>query len=161
MKKLIAVFVFAAFAGCASTPKPEPEVTKDTTYERIEAARAKKGGYYVPEMASPRSAQWQASNRAAIDAATAPAALEAFVASAAAADALCAEVKPGYKGDPLKLTQLAAVSVYVMDKGRECKRRLWVEALERAKKAAPTSDVETFFVQQLMVCGYKQMKTVR
>ena len=82
-------------------------------------------------------------------------------ASPEAADALCSAVKPGYTGDSLKLTQIAAVSVHVMDKGREAKRRLWVDALERAKKAAPTRDVETFFVQQLMVCGYEQMKTIR
>jgi len=161
MNKAIAMMLLAAAAGCATAPKPDPAVTTDVTYEKIEAARAAKGGYHIPDMAAPRAAQWQADNRAALDAATAPAELEKFLASPAAADELCAAVKPGYAGDTLRLSQIAAASVLVMDKGREAQRRLWTAALERAKKAAPTCDVETFFVQQLMVCGYEQMKTIR
>ena len=161
MKKSIAMLALAAVAGCATAPKPDPAVTTETTYDQIEEARAKKGGYHIPDMKAPRAAQWQADNRAAIDAATTPAELDKLVSSPEAADALCAAVKPGYTGDSLKLTQIAAVSVHVMDKGREAKRRIWVDALERAKKAAPTRDVESFFVQQLMVCGYEKMKTIR
>lgn len=161
MKKIFAIAALAAFAGCTTAPKPDPAVTTDVTYDKIEAARAQKGGYHIPDMAAPRSAQWQADNRAALDAATSPAALEKFLASPSAADALCAAVKPGYAGDPMALTQIAAVSVLVMDKGREAQRCLWTAALERAKKSAPTCDVETFFVQQLMVCGYEQMDVIR
>ena len=112
-------------------------------------------------MDAPRAAVWQAKNRTALDAATAPAALAPFLASPEAADGLCAAITPGYTGDPLKASQIAAISVLVMDKGREAERRLWVDALTRAKRNAPTCDVETFFVQQLMVCGYEKMKTIR
>ena len=112
-------------------------------------------------MPTPRAAVWQAQNRAALDAATTPAALAPFIASPEAADGLCAAIKPGYTSDPLKSMQIAAISVLVMDKGREAERRIWVDALTRAQKNAPTCDVETFFAQQLMVCGYTPLKTMR
>jgi len=161
MKNLVFAAVAAILAGCSTcsksfvdSSKPDPEATAKPTYAAISDYRAKHGGYAIMEMESPRAAVWQEKNRAAIDAATSPAALDAFLASPAAADAMCAEVKPGYKGDPLKLTQIAAASVYVMDKGNCAKRKIWVAALEKAKAASKTNDVDAFFAQQLLVCGY-------
>jgi hypothetical protein len=48
-----------------------------------------------------------------------------------------------------------------MGPGRDAQRKLWVAALARARRRAPTCDVETFFAQQLMVAGYEPMKTLR
>jgi len=153
MRSVCVMMMMVACAGCATGLKPDPPMTDKPTYGMIQAVRAEKGGYANPPMDSPKAVEWQAENRAKIDAATAPAALDAVLASDAAADALCAEVKPGYRGDPLKLTQLAAVSVYVMDKGNEAKRVRWTAALRRAQAKSTTNDVDTFFAQQLQICG--------
>ena len=151
-RPFIVTLLAAVCAGCA-TMKPDPKLSDKPVYGQIEAYRAEKGGYAMMPLPAPKTAEWQTENRAAIDAATAPAALDAVLATDASCDALCAEVKPGYAGDPLKLTQLAAVTVYVMERRNEAKRARWIAALERAKEASKTNDVDTFFVQQLQVCG--------
>ena len=119
----------------------------------------KKDAYDIRPQASadkaPTGVDWQKTNEAVLKKAVAPEVLAKFVESAAAADALLAQVGGAYSGDPLVLTQIANVTQLVMtprwDVSGE-KRRLWVAALERT--AAKTGDdyVRTFCRQQLDLC---------
>ena len=144
MKKILLIAMVAA-ATCA--------FAKDQYDIRPEAASAK---------AAPTAVEWQNKNGAAIAAATEPAVLAAFVADAAAADALLDKVGPAYAGDPLVLTQIAAVTQWVMlpdpwyclfwDGEHAAGRAVWTAAL--AKKIAESKDdyVRTFCRQQLDLC---------
>ena len=91
----------------------------------------------------------------AVEAATKPEVLSKFVASPEAADALLAKIGTSYDGDPLALTQIAAVTQLVMTpncpKAPAC-RKVWVDALERARAAADDGYVRTFCDQQLRLC---------
>ena len=149
MKKLILAMVMAA--ACAFA-KDEYDIKPD----------AAKAG------AAPTAVEWQNRNDAAIAAATADDVLAAFVADAASADALLAKIGPAYDGDPLVLTQIAAVTQWVMlpepcwlcfwkpspSKGRE----VWNLAL--ARKIAESKDdyIRTFCRQQLDLCAIQIRK---
>ena len=151
MKKLIFGLVMAVAAVCASA--------KDQYDIRPDAAKAD---------AAPTAVEWQNRNDAAIAAATADDVLAAFVADAAAADALLSKIGPAYDGDPLVLTQIAAVTQWVMlpepcwlcfwkpspSKGRE----VWNLAL--ARKIAESKDdyIRTFCRQQLDLCAIQIRK---
>jgi len=115
---------------------------------------------------APSAVDWQKENDAKIAEATQPDMLKAFVADAEAADKLLAEVKTGYAGCPMKLTQIAAVSQYVMvDDGcplaclwfwRQSKadmRKVWADALLRNAEKATAPDVAEFMLDQLRWCG--------
>ena len=71
------------------------------------------------------------------------------------ADALLAKIGTSYAGDPVALTQIAAVTQLVMcpkcPKAPE-RRKLWVAALRRAKAASDDGYVKTFCNQQLRLC---------
>ena len=142
MKKLFLMAMLAA-AGCATTPN---EVKKDQYDIRPDAAQAG---------AAPTAVEWQNRNDAALAAATRPEVLAKFVATPAAAEALLAQVGPAYAGDPLVLTQIAAVTQLVMcprcDKAPAA-RKVWVAALEKAVASAKDDYVRTFCRQQLDLC---------
>ena len=144
MKKLIFSLMVAA-AACA--------FAKDQYDIRPDAAKA---------TAAPTAVEWQKKNDAQIAAATADAVLAAFVADAAAADALLAKIGPAYAGDPLVLTQIAAVTQWTMlsdpwyclfwDGPHAAGRAVWTDALTR--KIAQEKDIyiRTFCRQQLDLC---------
>ena len=144
MKKLIFGLMMTA-AACA--------FTKDQYDIRPDAAKAG---------AAPTAVEWQNKNDAAIEAATKPEVLAKFVASSASADALLAQVGPAYAGDPLVLTQIAAVTQWVMT-SEPCWLFFWkpspakgrtVWNLALARKIAESKDdyVRTFCRQQLDLC---------
>ena len=136
-KMLFAMAVAALAAGC---------VTKDPYDIRPEGEDDK----------VPNAVAWQNANDAALEAAMKPQALAAYVQSAAAADALLAEVKPAYQTDPMAATRIAAVTQLVMcpkcDKA-PAGRAIWTTA--RIKAAAGSSDSyrTMFLLDQLRWCG--------
>ena len=142
MKRMVFAVMLAA-VGCATTPN---EAKKDQYDIRPDAAQAG---------AAPTAVEWQNKNDAALAAATRPEVLAKFVATPAAADALLAQVGPAYAGDPLVLTQIAAVTQLVMcpkcDKAPAA-RKVWVAALEKAVASAKDDYVRTFCRQQLDLC---------
>jgi len=124
---------------------------------------------YTPAMASdpvsPMGVEWHDRNRAALEAATADAALAEVVACEANASALCAKVLPRYRTDPLAACQIAAVSQYVTAKAgspwwafwksaRTDERRLWTRTLLRFAAAAEDVYVKEYFLDQLRWCGF-------
>ena len=123
---------------------------------------------YGPAMVSSTenklAVDWSKENDAKIAAATAEPVLAAFVADDAAADALLSRVGPAYASDPLVLTQVAAVTQYVMRPGSwwdwilfwepsaSSQRATWVSALERRAAMPGDAYVRTFCEQQLYLC---------
>ena len=142
MKRMVFAVMLAA-VGCATTPN---EAKRDQYDIRPDAAQAG---------AAPTAVEWQNKNDAALAAATRPEVLAKFVATPAAADALLAQVGPAYAGDPLVLTQIAAVPQLVMcpkcDKAPAA-RKVWVAALKKAVASAKDDYVRTFCRQQLDLC---------
>ena len=111
---------------------------------------------------NPLAANWSKAHDAEIAAATTEDVLAACVADAASAAALLAKVRPAYETDPLTLTQIAAVTQWVMrddpwyclfwDGPRAAGRKVWTAAL--ARKIAESKDdyVRIFCRQQLDLC---------
>ena len=150
---LAAGLALAVTTGCCSdkygefTPKPAPRPSK-AEFSSYGSAMAHKDGFQM-------AYEWQRKNPDAVKAATEPKALAAFVASDAAADALLAKIGTSYDGDPLALTQIAAVTQLVMCP--KCPkapagRKVWVAALKRARAATDDGYVRTFCDQQLRLC---------
>ena len=136
------------------------------------AEEAQKDQYDIrPEATSesaPTAVDWQNAHDAEIRAATEPDVLAAFVADAAAADALLSKIGPAYDGDPLVLTQIAAVTQWVM-MPEPCWLCFWkpspakgrvVWNLALARKIAESKDdyIRTFCRQQLDLCEIKACK---
>ena len=108
------------------------------------------------------AADWQQKEAAMIAAATDEAVLAAFVADAASAKALLDKLEGAYRSDPIVMTQVAAVTHWVMssepfflwfwEPSPAAGRKVWVAALEA--KAASSSDayVSTLCRQQLDIC---------
>ena len=142
------------FAGCATqkygefTPKPVLRPSNATAYAEYRPAMVHTDGY---EMAY----EWQTNNVQAVKDATKPEVLAKFVASDAAADALLAKIGTTYDGDPIALTQIAAVTQMVMCpkcSKAPARRQLWVAALKRAQASTDDGYVRTFCDQQLRLC---------
>lgn len=150
MKKVVlALFASSLLAACTTTK--ETAETAKNAYDIRPAAQA--------ERKAQTAVEWQNAHDAELAAQTKPEALAAFVASPAAADALLAKVGTAYDGDPLALTQIAAVTQLVMCP--KCPkapayRKVWVAALERARDAATNGYAKTFCTQQLWWCGYRK-----
>ena len=154
---LCGVFVSVAVllvAGCATQkygefePKCELGQPNATAYASYGAAMAHVDGYQM-------AYEWQRANPKAVEEATKPEVLRKFVETPAAADALLAKIGTSYDGDPVALTQIAAVTQLVMcpkcPKAPVC-RKVWVAALERARAASDDGYVKTFCDQQLRLC---------
>lgn len=121
---------------------------------------------YGPAMRStdkdPLAANWSIAHDAEIEAATEESVLAAFVADAAAADALLAKVKGAYETDPLVMTQIAAVTQWVMrpepfflffwKPSPADGRKVWTDALARRIAGSSDGYVRTFCQQQLDLC---------
>ena len=121
---------------------------------------------YGPAMKStaehPLAVNWSQQNDAAITAATTDEALAAVVADSASAAALLAKIKPAYATCPLVLTQIAAVTQWVMlpdpwyclfwDGEHASGRKVWVAALESLKASTADAYIKTFCQQQLDLC---------
>ena len=142
-------------AGCATEkkyaefePKGALAPSNPAAYESYGPAMAHCDGYQM-------AYEWQRANPKLVEDATRPEVLAAFVASPEAADALLAKIGTSYAGDPVALTQIAAVTQLVMcpkcPKAPE-RRKLWVAALRRAKAASDDGYVKTFCNQQLRLC---------
>lgn len=110
----------------------------------------------------PLAVNWSQAHDAEIKAGTTDEVLAGFVADDKAAAALLGKLKPAYESDPLVLTQIAAVTQWVMLpdpwycilwKGEHAAgRAVWTAALE--KKIAESQDeyVRIFCRQQLDLC---------
>ena len=155
MSKLFGVILTAALvAGCATEkygafePKGPLETANADAFAGYGAAMAHHDGYQM-------AYEWQRQDPKAVEDATARAVLAGFVASDAAADALLAKIGTSYDGDPIALTQIAAVTQLVMcpkcPKAPAC-RKVWVAALERARAKTDDGYVRTFCDQQLRLC---------
>ena len=150
----LASLVLLLAAGCAAQkygefePKCELGQPNATAYASYGAAMAHVDGYQM-------AYEWQRANPKLVADATKPEVLKAFVETPAAADALLAKIGTSYDGDPVALTQIAAVTQLVMcpkcPKAPAC-RKVWVAALERARAASDDGYVKTFCDQQLRLC---------
>lgn len=151
MRKL---FAAVAAVACALTASAEPYADPNPY------------AGYGPAMQStaekPLAATWSRENDAAIAAATKESVLADFVSDAASADALLAQLKGAYETDPIVMTQIAAVTQWVMlpdpfflffwKPFPSSGRVVWREALERRASSAMDDYVRTFCTQQLELC---------
>lgn len=141
-------------AGCASpkygefTPKGELAPSNPEAYAGYGKAMAHVDGYQM-------AYEWQRADPKLVEEATRPEVLARFVESPEAADGLLSRIGTSYDGDPVALTQIAAVTQLVMCP--KCpkapgRRAVWVAALERARRATDDGYVRTFCDQQLRLC---------
>lgn len=121
---------------------------------------------YGPAMRStaehPLAVNWSREHDAEIAAATTDEALAAQVADAASAAALLAKLKGAYASDPLVLTQIAAVTQWVMlpdpwyclfwDGPHAAGRAVWTAALQKTIDGTKDEYVRIFCRQQLDLC---------
>ena len=117
---------------------------------------------------APTAVEWQNKNCAAIAAATADGVLAALVADAASADALLSKIGSAYDGDPLVLTQIAAVTQWTMlpdpwyclfwDGPHAAGRAVWTDALTRKIAQEKDGYIRTFCRQQLDLCAIQVRK---
>ena len=111
---------------------------------------------------SPMAVEWQAANAEAIAAATEESVLAAFVNDAESADALLAQLVGAYRTDPIVMTQIGAVTQWVMGEepcwfcfwasSPKAGRTVWVDALKRKLAGATDAYVRIFCQQQLDLC---------
>ena len=142
-------------AGCATEqkyaefePKGELAPSDPGAYGSYGPAMAHHDGYQM-------AYEWQRANPKLVANATRPEVLARFVESPEAADALLAKIGTAYDGDPVALTQIAAVTQLVMCPkcpDAPARRKLWTAALKRAKGATDDGYVRTFCNQQLRLC---------
>ena len=111
----------------------------------------------------PTAVVWSAKNDEALSAATADEVVAGFAASEDAASALLAKVKGAYVSDPVVLTQVAAVSQWVMrpdpcwlffwEPSPSSGRKVWVKALLSRAANADDDYIKTFCLDQLRWCA--------
>lgn len=119
---------------------------------------------------TPTSVAWENANDAALAAATDEGVLAGFVADAAAARALLANLKGAYETDPLVLCQIGAVSQWVMmpepcwlcfwSPSPADGRKVWVGALLDTAEATQDTYVKMACLDQLRWCGCSCPKVV-
>lgn len=149
--------VAALLAGCATEkygpfePKSmsgDPDQAKKVMNRDYSGGMGSHAGYQ-------KAYEWQQKNPKLVADATKKDVLAKFVACPKAADALLAKIGTSYDGDPVALTQIAAVTQFVMcpkcPKAPE-RRALWVAALKRARAGADDGYVRVFCDQQLRLC---------
>ena len=155
LASLAAAALFLA-AGCATsqkygefTPKGEIAATSNADeYSTYRKAMAHTDGFQM-------AYEWQKENPKLVEDATKPELLAWFVATPKAADSLLAKIGTAYDGDPVALTQIAAVTQLVMCPKcpkSPARRTIWVAALERARDKTDDGYVRTFCDQQLRLC---------
>ena len=153
---LVAAFALAATAAAPAKPaakapaKPaEKKYVDPNEFASYGPGTATKAG-------DPSAAEWQAANKDALAKATSDDELICFVRDGASARALLAKVKPNYGTDPLKASQIAAVSQFVMRPGWESARTIWTGALIKAFQSAKDDTVRMAYLEQLRWCGNKK-----
>jgi len=110
----------------------------------------------------PLAVNWSQQHDAEIAAATSDAALAAVVADAKGAEALLKQVRGAYESDPLVLTQIAAVTQWVMladpwyclfwEGPHAAGRAVWTAALAKTIAESRDDYVRIFCRQQLDLC---------
>lgn len=113
----------------------------------------------------PTAVVWSSKNDAQLAAATEDCVLAAFVADRESADALLAKIGDAYHGDAIALTQIAAVSQWVMQPdpcfllfwkdSPSDGRKIWVDALLSAAENSKDAYAKTFCLDQLRWCACK------
>ena len=111
---------------------------------------------------APFAAGWSKAHDAEIAAATTEEVLAGCVGSAESASALLAKLRPAYETDPLTMTQIAAVTQWVMlpdpfflffwEPSPSAGRRIWTAALARKIAGSKDDYIRTFCRQQLDLC---------
>ena len=174
MKKLIFAVVMAAgamaFAAETKSAAAKPAAAKPAAAKPV----AEKPKYVDPNKFAdygaamtdsakfPFAVGWSRAHDAEIKAATEEDVLAACVADAESASALLGKVKPAYESDPLVLTQIAAVTQWVMTENPcfllfwkpspSAGRKVWTEALVRKIAESKDDYIRTFCRQQLDLC---------
>ena len=113
----------------------------------------------------PTAVVWSAQNDEALAAATTEDVLAGFAESDEAAAALLGKVRGAYASDPIAITQVAAVSQWVMQEdpcwlffwkpSRSAGRKVWVKALLSRAEGADDGYIKTFCLDQLRWCAPK------
>ena len=164
MKRLIFVAVMAAGAmAFAAGTKPVAAKPAAETPKYVDPNPFASYGTAMKDSAkSPFAVGWSQAHDAEIKAATEEDLLAACVADAASAAALLGKVKPAYESDPLVLTQIAAVTQWVMTEdpcflffwkpSPSAGRKVWAEALSRKIAESKDDYIRTFCRQQLDLC---------
>jgi hypothetical protein len=153
MKRILIAFAAAAvLAGCATknAVRDEYDIKPEAMSE-----------------AAPTAVEWENANDKTLAAETAPEALCRYLKSAAAADALLAEIKGAYRTDPMVATKVHAISQLVMKPGcarqKKCCaakcRDLWTAALLRAAVASSDPYRTMFLLDQIRWCGKPSQAT--
>lgn len=149
---LFALVVIAALCASAAVKDPD-EPNRFAAYN--EAMK--------PEWGNPMAVEWQDANRSLIAAETSEAVIAAYVSDAGAASALLSRLRGAYGGDPVTLTQIAAVSQWVMgpEPSWACfwkpspavGRKVWVKAILDKAEREGDSYIKTFCLDQLRWCA--------
>lgn len=135
MKKLLSLATLVGLlAGCTTAFDVDmrPEASKDTT---------------------PTAVVWSNANDTSLAAATSELVIAGIPSSATSAQALLGQLKGAYATDPYVLTQIGAVSQYVMRPGQEATRRTWTAALLKTAEEAKDTYVKMACLDQLRWCG--------
>ena len=122
------------------------------------------------ENGDPNAVEWQDDNRDLIDAVTTEDVLAGLVKDERSATLLLAQLRGAYSSNPRAMTQIAAVTSWVMG-GEPCwfcfwkpspaaGRRIWVAALEKKMRMAEDEYVKTICRQQLDRCGYEDVDSL-
>ena len=162
MKSLMIAMLVVAGACFAADPvkpaaaKPAPAKPAAVKPPADPNPYAGYGAAMASKKGNPMAVEWQAQNKAALEKATSDVELVCFVRDLASAQALLAEVKPAYATDPLKASQIAAVSQFVMRPGWEHARGIWTEALFKAFMTETDDTVRMAYLEQLRWCGCKK-----
>jgi hypothetical protein len=125
-------------------------------------------GDYGPAMkvtpGKPMAIEWHLTDRAAIDKATSPEAIEEILDDDDRIEELLAKIKPNYATDAIDAVRIAAVTQYVMEGARvswwefwrddlSCERKRWAKALLKAAWKAKDDYVAEYCLDQLRWCG--------
>ena len=115
-----------------------------------------------PEAKAPTAVAWQNANAKAIAEATSCETLAALAATPSASRILLAKLRGAYATDPMVMTQVGALSQWVMEAdcpfafwrpSRAAARKVWVRALIEAAETAADDDIKTICLDQLRWCG--------
>ncbi len=155
MKKLLFSMLIAAAALSASAQANKTDPV--APYHDYGSAMQS-----TPE--KPLTSFWQKDARKTIDDATSDAVLASFVADEDAARLLLLKVEGAFTTDALTLTQIAAVTQWVMlpdswynflwDGPHAAGRKIWTEELLELADESDDSYVKIFCLEQLRLCAY-------
>ena len=99
------------------------------------------------------AAEWAVAEKAKLDTITPAALVEIAKGAPESYNKLFAEVKTGYKSDPVELTRIAALTQLITKAARPETRNDYANALLDAATKAQDADVACFFIDQLRWCA--------